>query len=472
MVTGKREITAFSTPNGHFEWLRMPFGLKSALITFQRMIHHLFSGTLGKGVYAYLDDLLICGKDIDSHLTNLETVLRTLQEAGLKAKLAKCEFLKAQISFLGHKIDGDGIHIMDDKISAIKNFPRPKTVENVRSFVGLCGYYRSFIESFSKIASPLTHLLRKDVSFHWDSLQEKAFQDLKVVLTNVPVLAFPDYGLPFILYTDASSLGVGAVLMQHNVHGKHRPIAYASRMFTRAESNYSVTHQETLAVVWALKQFRDIILGYPITVFTDHAAITELLKGKNFTGRLARWYLTIQEFNPTFRYLPGRANMVADSLSRNVPVGAITGPRPVINNFSFPELAAAQRQHDVWNNETRLPSLPIPFKQFFLSEEKVLCRYWPNKKEPVAQYVIPECYVPAVLHLVHDSVIAGQPGRERTLTAARESYFWPTMRTDVEAHVSKCTECAQHKGTVPRPAPILEYPPPNRPWDVVSIDLL
>ncbi len=163
-----------------------------------------------------------------------------------------------------------------------------------------------------------------------------------------------------------------------------------------------------------------------------------------------------------------------------MPVGAVTDPRPVINNFSFPELAADQRQHDVWSKvvyaldsgyETTLPSLPIPFKQF-LSEEKVLCRYWPNKKEPVAQYVIPECYVPAVLHLVHDSLIAGHRGRKRTLAAARESYFWPTMLTDVEAHVSKCNECAQHKGTVPHPAPILEYPPPNRPWEVVSIDLL
>ncbi len=134
------------------------------------------------------------------------------------------------------------------------------------------------------MASPLTHLLRKDVSFHWDSLQEKAFQDLKVTLTNAPVLAFPDYSLPFILYTDASSLGVGAVLMQYNVHGKHCPITYTNRMLNQAKSNYSVTHQETLAVVWALKHFWDIILGYPITVFTDHAAVTEIFEGRNLTG--------------------------------------------------------------------------------------------------------------------------------------------------------------------------------------------
>ncbi len=162
------------------------------------------------------------------------------------------------------------------------------------SFAGLCGYCRSFIDCFSKMASPLTHFLRKDLSFHWDSLQEKAFQDLKVALTNAPVLAFSDYSLPFILYTDASSFGVGAVLMQHNVYDKQSPIAYASRTLTRAESNCSLTHQETLVVVWPLKHFRDIILGYPITLFTDHAAVTELFKGRNLTGRLARWYLTIQ----------------------------------------------------------------------------------------------------------------------------------------------------------------------------------
>ncbi len=181
----------------------MFFGLKSAPITFQRMINHLISDTLGKSVYAYVDDILICGKDIASHLTNLEAVLKILRTACLKAKLIKCEFLKAQIYFLGHRFDDSGIHTMDDKISALKNFPQPKSVENERSFIGLCGYYRRFIDGFSKIVSPLTTLLKKDIPFHWDALQEKAFQELKEALIHAPALAFPDYTL---IYTNAYAL--------------------------------------------------------------------------------------------------------------------------------------------------------------------------------------------------------------------------------------------------------------------------
>ncbi len=179
----------------------MPFGFKSAPIAFQRMINYLFSDKLGKGVCAYLDDLLICGKDIAGHLTNLEAMLKTLRTASLKANLTKCEFLKAQISFLGHKLDGSDIHTMDDKVSAIKHFPQPKSIENIMSLIGLCGYYHSFIDGFSKIASPLTSLLKKDVLFHWDALQEKTFQELKEALTNAPVLTFPNYTLPFVLYS-------------------------------------------------------------------------------------------------------------------------------------------------------------------------------------------------------------------------------------------------------------------------------
>ncbi len=172
---------------------------------------------------------------------------------------------------------------MDDKITAIKNFPSPKSVENVRSFIGFCGYYRSLISGFAKLTSPLTQRLEKEVPFHRNLLQKRSFNDLKEALINTIVFAFPDYKLPFAIYMDASALGLGALLMQQDVLGKHRAVAYASRKLNQPESNYSVTHQETLVVVWALKHFRDTVLGYTITVSTDHATVTELFKSRNLT---------------------------------------------------------------------------------------------------------------------------------------------------------------------------------------------
>ena len=204
------------------------------------------------------------------------------------------------------------------------------------------------------------------------------------------------------------------------------------------------------------------------------------VKGKNLTGRVARWYCTIQEFSPKFKYLPGRANVVADALSRNVAVGAVNDSAPV-PNFTLKDLGNAQREHDVWakviyalesGEEDSLPRLPVPFSQFYLSPDNVLCRRNPQKGGPVKQHIIPEIFVPVILRLVHDMPSAGHPGRDRTLQAARKAYYWPTMRIDIENYVSKCVSCAQHKGTANRPAPILEYPLPERPWDIVSMDLL
>lgn len=480
MAPESREITAFSTPHGHFEWTRMPFGLKGAPLTFQRTMNSIFGDLLGNSVYVYLDDIIIASKDVHAHMETLKAVLHRLQEVGLKLKITKCEFLKPRIKFLGHVVDEFGIHTVDDKIKAIAEFPQPTSADKVRSFLGVAGYYRPFIKDFAARASPLTLLLKKDVPFQWLPAQQTSFEDLKKALTQAPVLVFPDFKDPFQLCTDASASGLGAALMQTDKSGKKHVIAFASRVLTAPEKNYSVTHLEALAIVWALKHFRDTVMGYIIVVYTDHAAITDLFKGKNLHGRLARWFLTIQAYNPEIKYITGKTNVVADALSRNIPIGAITTPE-VIHNFTSPELHTAQRDHPVWKrliyalesgDESNLPKLPVPFSQFFLSEDNLLCRSWPTKPVPIDQLVIPDKYVPVTLKLVHNTPIAGHPGRDNTLSVTRRKFYWPTLRVDVEKHVAHCVVCAKHKGSVKGPASMLQYPVPEAPWDVVNIDLL
>ncbi len=475
-----QKITGFSTPNGHYHFLRMAFGLKGAPITFSRMMNQLFSGMIGNNLFVYLDDVICFNKTIEDHFETLNEVFNRLQQANLKAKLSKCVFLKKNISFLGHRVDSEGIHTADDKINAVKLFPQPKSIENVRSFLGLCGYYRSFVKHFATIASPLTTLLRKNQPFVWGKVQEQSFQQLKNALTTAPILTFPDYNLPFVIYTDASALGVGAVLMQTVKSGKNKVIAYASRVLNQAESNYSVTHQEALAIVWALKTFKDIVFGYNITVYSDHSAVTHLFEGRNLSGRLARWDLTIQEFNPTIKFVPGHANRVADSLSRN-PIAAVTDSLTTIDNFSVAELKQKQREHTLWKkviyqlesgDHVPIDELRVPISQFLLDQDGILCRYWPEKRYASVQMVIPEELVPIVLKLEHDTPVAGHPGKDRTLEALRRKYYWATMRIDTERHINQCIQCATYKGNVRKPAPMLEYPPPSYPMEVIGIDLL
>ncbi len=295
-------------------------------------------------------------------------------------------------------------------------------MEDVRSFRGLAGYYRAFVKNFASIASPLRRLLKKDVPFLRNGPQQQSFNTLKDVLTRAPILEFPDYSLPFTLWTNASALGIGAVLMQTEESKRPHVIAFASRVVTAAESKCSVTHLEALAVVWALKHFRDIIFGYPITVYTDHTAVTHLFHGKNLTGRLVRWYLTIQQFEPTFKYLPSKAKTVADALSRNIPASAVNK----IANFSLSELHSAERQYPIWSkviyalesgDDSTLPHMIVLLSSFTLKED---VHYLTGAvgKTNVTQLVIPSSLVETTLKLLHDAPAAGHPGGDKTLSMA------------------------------------------------------
>ena len=316
--------TAFVTPTGLFEFRVMPFGLTNAPAVFQRLMQKVLSGLNPDGgpsfVVVYIDYIFIFSRTPDDHLSHVDQVLNRLQSAGLKLKARKCHFLRQQVEYLGHLITPRGLLPNPNKVRAVTDYPVPASVTQVRQFVGLTSYYRRFIRNFAKLAGPLHRLTQKDVAFHWSSECQEAFEVLKKRLVEAPVLVYPDFTTGFVLETDASYQGLGAVLSQKLKDHLLHPVAFASRALAKPEKNYAVTELETLAVVWAVKHFRAYLYGHDVEVVTDHSAVKSLLTASSPSGKHARWWL--QVFGSGVRsvnivYRPGKQNSRADALSRN-----------------------------------------------------------------------------------------------------------------------------------------------------------
>ena len=243
----------------------------------------------------------------------------------MKLKPRKCAFSRREVEYLGYVVSVDGISADKKKVKAVQEFPQPRDVKSLRSFLGLASYYRSrFIPKFSSVAGPLYPLTKKDAVYEWDKGCQEAFEKLKQLLTEAPVLAFPDFSREFILETDTSGAGLGAVLAQKGEDGASRPIAHASRTIQPHERNYGVTELEALAIVWSVKHFRHYLYGHRCEVFTDHEALKSLLNTPHPSGKLARWGLAIQELDLHIHYRPGKKNMDADALSHSpFPIPAV-----------------------------------------------------------------------------------------------------------------------------------------------------
>ena len=311
------EKTAFVSHAGSYEFLVMPFGLKNAPATFQRLMANVLAGLPQRVCMDYIDDILVVGQTFEEHLENLRTVLQRLREAGLKLKPSKCDLLKTEVQYLGYVVSADGIKIDPRKTQAVQDFPVPKNVRSLREFLGLTSYYRRFIDGYSRMAKPLYQLTKKDVPYSWSPAHQQAFERLKERLTAVPVLVYPNFTMPFLLETDASRDGLGAVLAQRQLDGTTRPIAYASRTIQGAEARYASSELEALGVVWATRHFRHYLFGHRCIVFTDNVALKSLLATPHPSGKLARWGLELQELDLTIQHRSGRENRNADALSRN-----------------------------------------------------------------------------------------------------------------------------------------------------------
>ena len=292
----------------------MPFGLRNAPSTFQRLMNTIFEREINSFILVYLDDILIYSRSIGEHWYHLRIALDRLRRAKLYGRLHKCEFPKDKVDYLGFEVSQDGIHASPEKVNAVLDWPRPQSVHDIRSFLGLASYYRKFIKEFSQIAKSLTDLTRDKVTWCWSDAEANSFTALQVATATTPILRLPDFEKQFVVMTDASDVAVGAILEQNFGSGL-QPIAFASRKLNATEIRYSAYEREMLGIVWALGQWKHYFQGpHPIIIQTDHAPLRHLPNQTSVNSRLWRWLSILQGYNVEIRHIPGKKNP-ADSLS-------------------------------------------------------------------------------------------------------------------------------------------------------------
>ncbi|KAG1463919.1 hypothetical protein G6F56_005189 [Rhizopus delemar] len=311
-----KELTAFTTKFGTYHYNTLPMGLVNSPATFQRLIDLCFRPLINKCLVAYIDDLNVYSLTHQEHLQHLEQVFQCIRIANLKLNPEKCFFFKDHLKFLGYIVTKEGLQTDPGKIQKIIDYPQPRTLKQVRGFLGLASYYRRFIKNFASIARPLHDQTKTTKRIPWNDRTTESFNTLKQLLTSAPILTRPDFNRPFILVTDASKAGLGSILTQLDDEGHEHPVVFASRGLKSSEVNYAPTKLECLAVIWAVQLFRPYLLGKRFKVITDHSALHGLLKAPNPTGIIARWLTILAEYDYEIKYRPGRVNESADFLSR------------------------------------------------------------------------------------------------------------------------------------------------------------
>ena len=445
-----QEKTTFTCPFGTFAYRRMPFGLCNAPATFQRCMLSIFSDMVERFLEIFMDDFSVFGDSFDDCLTNLEKVLSRCEEKNLVLNWEKCHFMVTNGIVLGHIVSSKGIEVDKSKIELIANLPTPKSVKDVRSFLGHAGFYRRFIKDFSVISKPLSNLLTKDNIFEWTEHCEEAFVKLKNLLTSAPVIQPPDWSLPFEIMCDASDYAVGAVLGQRK-DKKPYVIYYASKTLNSAQMNYTTTEKELLAVVFACEKFRSYLVGSPVVVFSDHAALKYLLSKKDSKARLVRWILLLQEFDITIKDKKGTENVVADHLSR-LTTDSRSDITPIDDYFPDESLFSVSTMPWYANIVNFLVSGQLPAhwstqdKRKFLNEVKnfywddpYLFKYCPDQ---IFRRCIPDNEVSSVIKFCHSEACGGHFSSRKTIAKILQSgFYWPTMFKDSHAFCKTCENC-------------------------------
>lgn len=459
IACGDEPKTTCVTRYGAFEFLVMPFGLTNAPATFSTLMNKIFHPFLDQFVVVYLDDIVIYSMSLPEHIDHLRKVFQVLRENELYVKKEKCSFAQPKVEFLGHQIC-DGKLLMDPtKVKTIQEWKSPSKVTELRSFLGLVNYYRRFIKGYSAIATPLTELLKKERAWAWTSECQDAFERLKEEMQKEPVMALPNHDKPYEVHTDASDYAIGGVLMQEG-----HPIAYESRKLNDTERRYTVQEKEMSAIIHCLRVWRHYLLGNRFVILTDNIATSYFKTQKNLSAKQARWQEFLAEFDYDLLYKPGKANVVADALSRKSDLASISSSQPKTDLI---ERIKEGLKHDSISTHLMKIAKEGKTRKFWVDEEVLYTtsnRVFVPKWENIRREILKEC---------HDSMWAGHPGKKRTLALVQRYYYWPRLHEDVEAYVKTCLVCQQDKIEQKHPAGLLEpLPIAERPWESVSMDFI
>lgn len=481
-----KHLTAFVTPDGLYEFNRMPFGLANAPSVFQRAMNMMLNKAGQKLVLAYMDDLLVPSVSIEEGLTKLKKVMTMLRDSKLTLNLDKCVFFQEQIEYLGYEISREGIRPGSLKIDCVKHFPTPKNVHEIRQFVGLASYFRKFVRNFSLIARPLTILTKKNEPWRFESEQISAFNELKEILINRPVLTLYNPQASIEVHTDASKLGIGAILLQDDGKGL-QPIAYYSRQTSPEEQKFHSYELETLAVITALNRFRVYLLGIHFKLVTDCNAIRSTMTKKDLVPRVARWWIAMQEFDFDIEYRAGVKMAHVDALSRN-PIDVPDPPSrdEDVNIFRIEVLGVASISTDdnwlqtVQQADSELQRIVnilkdpendnvVEIKNNFIYKNDKL--YRKVKKDDTVQllWVVPKSVRWQILKSNHDDV--GHFGYDKTYERVKKVYWFKNMRKFVKKYCKSCLHCAHNKVPGgPKEGYLHPIPKPDKPFDTLHAD--
>jgi hypothetical protein len=440
----------------------MPFGLTNAPSTFQGLMNSIFKPFLQKFVLVFFDDILIYSKSWEDHLQHVDKVLQLLKEKQLYAKPSKCFFGVKEVEYLGHIVSHEGVKVDPNKIKAMMDWPIPKTLKNLREFLGLTGYYRKFVRNYGRIAAPLTKLTKKD-AFSWTPEATKSFEQLKEVMCKAPVLTTPNFTKTFIVECDASGNGIGVVLMQEG-----RPLAFESRPLKGRDLHKPIYEKEMMAILHALKKWHPYLIGRHFKVKIDHDSLKYLLEQRLSSEEQQKWVTKILGYDFEIIYKKGKQNVVADALSRkDEDVEALLYAISIIQ----PDWIIEAR--DEWKNDEKVWTLIERLQQdsgasdtftwkndsLWYKDRLYLC-----KNSQLKQKVLLE---------LHTSPVGGHSGFLKTYHRVKKDFFWDGLKTDVQRFVAECLVCQQNKvETIKTPGLLQPLSIPSQCWEEVSMDFI